>query len=483
MAKTKILRTQLQTTDFLNDMLNRLKAGVHVLTRNSKYAIIEVTRTAGNWRRRQKPIQVEIPIPYTKRESALYAWIIDSLTMRMTTLLPFAFENQSVLEMARQLYRNSSKSHETLNNYTYSIWRFSHWLKQTPDQIITACKQPDGTPDSKALYFLGKQIDDWAADLAAEGLASNTVANYIKGPKVLVEKNRLKLSFPFQLKRRITYKDRSPKPEELQRLINLANIRDKTIIALAALGGFREGTLAQLRYYHVKEDLERNVIPIHVHVEAEITKGKYHDYDTFVGREGVEYLQAYMDRRRRGSPRGRIPPEDAHDDSPLFRVNNLAKTVPLTRDGIQYAIRRVYFSAGFTKKRGPRYELRFHSIRKYFKTQLTALGVNSDYIEYMMGHTVSTYHDIQMKGIEFLRNVYIAADLSIRPRTRYSKIEHLKELCRVLGYDPQKVLVKDALMEPHRTYLGLADVEEHKIETLRKTLKELLKKELLDAKQ
>ena len=47
------------------------------------------------------------------------------------------------------------------------------------------------------------------------------------------------------------------------------------------------------------------------------------------------------------------------------------------------------------------YELRVHSLRKYFKTQLLALGVQPDYVDYMMGHTVDTYHDVQMKGVDF----------------------------------------------------------------------------------
>ena len=49
---------------------------------------------------------------------------------------------------------------------------------------------------------------------------------------------------------------------------------------------FREETF-KLKYRHVQEDLENNREPIHVHVEAEITKGKYHDYDTFLGAEAA----------------------------------------------------------------------------------------------------------------------------------------------------------------------------------------------------
>jgi hypothetical protein len=53
--------------------------------------------------------------------------------------------------------------------------------------------------------------------------------------------------------------------------------------------------------------------------------------------------------------------------------------------------------------------MRPHSIRKFFGTQTAAPGVQTDYIEYMMGHIISTYNDIQMKGMEFLRGVYAAS--------------------------------------------------------------------------
>ena len=48
------------------------------------------------------------------------------------------------------------------------------------------------------------------------------------------------------------------------------------------------------------------------------------------------------------------------------------------------------------------------------------------YVEYMMGHTISTYHDIKMKGIEYLRGIYAASGLSIKPKTRVSKIDCCK---------------------------------------------------------
>jgi len=107
-----------------------------------------------------------------------------------------------------------------------------------------------------------------------------------------------------------------------------------------------------------------------------------------------------------------------------------------------------------------------------------ALGVQSDYIDYMMGHTIGTYHDIQMKGIEFLRNVYAASGLSIRPKTKVSKIEMLKTVAMGMGLDPEKILTREALAEPHRIHISANEIEDNEIRMLSKELKEALKREL-----
>lgn len=83
--------------------------------------------------------------------------------------------------------------------------------------------------------------------------------------------------------------------------------------------------------------------------------------------------------------------------------------------------------------------MRAHSLRKYFRTQLASLGVNTDYINYMMGHTVDTYHDIQMKGPEFLRTIYAASGLGIRPKTQVSKMEMLKHVAKAWGLDLEQI--------------------------------------------
>jgi hypothetical protein len=126
-----------------------------------------------------------------------------------------------------------------------------------------------------------------------------------------------------------------------------------------------------------------------------------------------------------------MPPEEITDDSPLVRDSQSQGVKPLGERQIFQLVHGLYFKVGLLKE-GQKggYDLRVHSLRKFFKTQLMALGVQSDYADYMMGHTVDTYHDIQMNGVEFLRGVHARADLRIKPKSTISKHETVIETIR-----------------------------------------------------
>jgi len=254
-------------------------------------------------------------------------------------------------------------------------------------------------------------------------------------------------------------------------------------VSILALSGIRIGTLVKLQYCHIKNDLENGIIPIHLHIEAEITKGKYHSYDTFIGHEGAEYLKTYINSRRIGNERlegGKkrgMPPEDITDSSPLIRNKHQAQVKTITPTAVHSVIHNLYRKAVLIENGGKvRYDLRGHSIRKYFKTQLGSnTKIPSDYIEYMMGHKISTFNNIEMKGISFLLNLYASSGLSIRPKTKVSKLDQLKIIVESLGLNPSVVLTRDALVMPHRTVI---DPEQRKSEVLNQALKNAIIKEL-----
>ena len=139
--------------------------------------------------------------------------------------------------------------------------------------------------------------------------------------------------------------------------------------------------MVRLRYQHVREDLEKEIIPLHVHVESDITKGKYHDYDTFLGAEAVGSLKSYFDARRKGLLSRSIPREVITDDSPIIRDQQFRTAKPIGEKQIRKLVHRLYAKAGLIKNASrARYELCVHSLRKYFKTQLIALGLQPEYV-------------------------------------------------------------------------------------------------------
>jgi hypothetical protein len=452
---------------------------LEVISKSGENAICKVAR-GKTGKSFSSPVFIEIPLKIDRVTAAVYNYIYEALSWRMPKLIEYVFKNKTLMNLAGDFYRHKSKSLGSLYMYVQGVKRYCDYLGKTPDQLIAECYDTEGVPDSKTLYQHAVQLDNYLTELQLDGLTGGTISNYLKSVKALYAANKLILNYPYRVKKNIVNKDRAPTPEELQTLMDLGTPRERVIVTCLALGGFREGTLSKLRLYHVQEDLERGIVPIHVHVEAEITKGKYHDYDTFLGAEAVEAIKAYLKIRERGSPGGGVPPEELTPDSPLIRSEKSVEVKPIRPHQIYGVVHGLYHKAGLLKdKKGRMYNLRVHSIRKYFRTQLAALGVPADYIEYMMGHRVSTYHDIQMKGVEFLRNIYAASGFSIKPKTRLGRIEMLKEFTRLLGLNPEEILTRKALEEPHRAIITPEQREEIEIKELRAALREALRREIL----
>jgi len=412
------------------------------------------------------------------REKKARKYIVNSFTGKMPSLIPLALENKSTVKLASYLLKYTTGSKHTLYQYIFGIYRFCKWINKSPDELIREASTGKTGIDKYVL-----KIDDFIGDLQAEELAPGTINNHVKGVKMLFKVNGVALTLPYRIPKSIRYPDRSPTPEELTRVIDIADLREKVIACLLALSGVRIGTLVKLQYRHVKHDLENGIVPVHMHIEAEITKGKYHDYDTFIGAEAVSYLKAYLKARRIGTERlegGKlrgIPAEKITDLSPLIRNEHKAKVEPITPGSVHNAIHKLYRKAGLIENKGKvRYDLRAHSLRKYFRTQLGAISsIKNDYIEYMMGHTISTYNDIKMKGLEYLRNLYASSGLSIRPKTKISKLDQLRMFAESLGLNPDEVLLRDAVVMPHRT---VVDLEQRKIEVLNQALKTAIIREL-----
>lgn len=143
----------------------------------------------------------------------------------------------------------------------------------------------------------------------------------------------------------------------------------------------------------------------------------------WVTEEAVEYIKTYLETRRIGSKKR--PPEDIVDESPLIRRRD-AKVKPVTPRLVQTVIHKLYFKSGLISRRPmcKKYEPSTHSLRKFFRTELVLAGVDDDCIEYMMGHKGNRYNDVELRGVEYLRDVYLSSGISLKPKTKKRESTH-----------------------------------------------------------
>jgi site-specific recombinase XerD len=427
----------------------------------------------------REPVILSLDSILDVKEKGLVDYIIRSLIDERPSLIQFTFENQTMIKLARHFLRHKSASKASCIKYCSNVKRYATWLGYSPDLIIQDIKPVGAIPDPQKVQNHCGFLNDYLADLQDDNLTSSSVNNCIKAVKTFYRVNGIKkVELEETINRAVTYKDRAPKPEELTKLLDMLQTREALIVAGIASGGFREGTFAKLRYHHVKEDLEAGRIPIHIHVEKEITKGKYHDYDTFINAEACQLLKLYIEDRRRGNRN--FKPETITDQSPLIRnEHNSGNISEVSEKTIRKIVHTALVEAGIAKKlpNSWMYSVRTHSLRKYFRTQMSATKIDDEIIKYFMGKTIDTYEDVESLGIDTLRNIYTSAGLTIRPKTKVNKIDQLKEIIRAWGENPEELLTKDALLRGNISETQF-DFENHQLSFLAESLRGLIRKEV-----
>jgi hypothetical protein len=186
----------------------------------------------------------------------------------------------------------------------------------------------------------------------------------------------------------------------------------------------------------------------------------------------------YIADRRRGSRY--TPPEEITDESPLIRSDhNANKVVGVSEKTIRKIVHTIAVGADVSQKlpNSWMYSVRTHSLRKWFRTQMSASKIDSEINNYFLGKTIDPYEDVQSLGIETLRNLYVSAGLAIRPKTQANRIEQLKEIIRAWGQNPEEILTKDALSRGNITETT-DQYSSHQLSLLANQLKTLIRSEV-----
>jgi hypothetical protein len=97
-----------------------------------------------------------------------------------------------------------------------------------------------------------------------------------------------KIPLDVELPRRIwvRYHNRDLSKDQIRQILARATPRDRTIFLVMAESGLRAQTTLSLRYWQIREDFEKNVVPMRIETPAETLKDHVGDRWSFTGEDG-----------------------------------------------------------------------------------------------------------------------------------------------------------------------------------------------------
>ncbi|MEM4247161.1 MAG: hypothetical protein QXF14_02465, partial [Candidatus Woesearchaeota archaeon] len=160
------------------------------------------------WKLKQ-PVILSLDKVLATKEKGFITYILTAFISERPNLIPFVFDNQTLIKMARHFLRHCSGSIHSCYSYTATIEKYSTWLGYSPDLIIQDTKPIGNIPDPQRVQNHQGYLDEYIAELQDEGLSPGRVHCYAKHIKTFYKVNGVKIELSEPLSRRVTYKDRA----------------------------------------------------------------------------------------------------------------------------------------------------------------------------------------------------------------------------------------------------------------------------------
>jgi len=353
-------------------------------------------------------------------------------------------------------YRGNGRYGGSIYNYLLDDPNFKQWyMNQKRGSVATANER------LRRFGYLHKKYRKLPADFVAlgaegatdftanmidemekEGVAPNYAANFKKALVSWWDWNSI------QLKKRLKIKDRGknvkfideevPLPDEVQRVLDAADPRQKVCIVFIAYAGCREEVLGDIEGksgIKLRDLPEMKIesgkvtftaLPARVMVRENLNKSR-HQYETFLNEAGCNYLVQYLEWRMgkktvriaKGGKKKSIPPEPLTPDSPVVTPTRLSVGKFLRSNQISGIIKQAIRTAG--------YDWRPYVLKAFFAQSMESAERKRTIIEedrvWWMGHkgsieTVYTKNNKRLNPgkLTELREAYKqASDLYLTP--------------------------------------------------------------------
>jgi integrase len=331
--------------------------------------------------------------------------------------------------------------------------------------------------DTRKIQTIIKQFID---DLYERKLSPSTVRSYYLAVKQFYQSNEITLNWPIikdylgimsNVKRDY---DMPYTYEEIHKMLDNSDERERAIVLLLASTGMRRGALPELKYGDLKWIDEYKIYEITVY------SGFKEEYITYCSMECAYYVNLYLDFRKRygeqitrqsylirkqfetANKQGLIKISDARDPPEKHKV---------TMRNLESIIYRLIYHAGIRQNNNKKARLgdrhvnmASHSFRKFFENKCLESGIDPFYVSVLMGH--------RSKGIGVERHYYRPSSIN----GEFSLLElYVKKAVPYLTISEEnrlKLKNMELEMRMQQDSNRITEAEKQIREALEKTLKE-----------
>ena len=335
-------------------------------------------------------------------------------------------------EIAYHNFVESFKSEATKRVYVQSFDSFLDFLLQQQEQgqgqelkVLLLLIQQNNQKDIENL------IISYILKLRKDGYAYSSINTMISGITYFFSINDIVLN-----KKKIcrymgehvkTVKDRAYTREEIKKIFECCNLKNKIIVSLMASTGCRIGAIAKLKLSDIKYIEKEKLHQIFFYTN---TKEEYYSFCSY---ECSKYIDEYLDLRKRCG-------EKINEKSPLirddFQQDDLLRAEnpkPLTTYNLTFYIRKVLIASGIRNPikmefRGPKKKMRKqvaanHGFRKFAMTTMANARISPEIREMLLGHSIGLSNAYYRPSVSEMLNEYLKVvnDLIIDPSHRLQK--------------------------------------------------------------
>jgi len=319
--------------------------------------------------------------------------------------------------------------HETEVNYLKGVAHFCGFAGLSPSEVVERARglSEEGLVEWFREFFIAKK----------DVLAPKSLWNFTMGVKALLIENGVKavdrvsreIAREFRRTvgpvRTLLKKDVITK-EEILSILRVAPLRERAIITLMASSGLRVRAALNLQLQNFRDNIWDESLPCYAVEIPEALSKEEEPYITFCSWETASYIRDILKfRESRGET---IKPssylftaQDSEEPLSVSRFENLWRE--LCREAgvdlrpVKIKGQHVRFVKGGGRvysPEGKRYNVRPHSLRKFFRTALAISGVDRMAAAAMMGHSLTSFgvesiYNYSISRLDYLRGEYLKA--------------------------------------------------------------------------